>query len=376
MSSLTRNREELQAWYREAMRRRIAELGGLRARLQAEERGAFDDARSIGQRLRGSGATFGFPHLTAVATLLETSSDADVLRRVEGLISELHLLVQGDAEPPSIRAEWLHRAADLPIGDGDTGVATVPDAWDDVALASGLTTEQLAAAVARYLEIGVADVASPGRSALRLVPEALMTGGHALPLRETESTIVVATAEPTSLALELELRRVTGRTPLFEVAPPERLERALTELLDTRPAPPAPVRPALDEPVLDERGVLVVDDEPSARFVVRSLLEKRGFDVVEAEDGLDALDRLAGESSVGLVVADLNMPNLDGLELIWELRGTNRWAHLPVIVVTGAVDEILETQLLEEGASDYIRKPVDPRLFLARVEATLRRQHA
>ena len=67
------------------------------------------------------------------------------------------------------------------------------------------------------------------------------------------------------------------------------------------------------------------------------------------------------------------MPRMDGLELIWELRDTSAWKHLPVIVVTGEEDEILETQLLEEGADDYVRKPVDPRLFLARVESTLRR---
>ncbi len=80
--------------------------------------------------------------------------------------------------------------------------------------------------------------------------------------------------------------------------------------------------------------------------------------------------------SIGLVVADLNMPRMDGLELIWELRADERRSRLPVIVVTGEVDEILETQLLEEGADDYIRKPLDPRLFLARVEATLRRHEA
>jgi DNA-binding response OmpR family regulator len=72
-------------------------------------------------------------------------------------------------------------------------------------------------------------------------------------------------------------------------------------------------------------------------------------------------------------VADLNMPKMDGLELIWELRDLEAQGPLAVIVVTGEVDEVLETQLMEEGADDYIRKPIDPRLFLARVEATIRR---
>lgn len=73
------------------------------------------------------------------------------------------------------------------------------------------------------------------------------------------------------------------------------------------------------------------------------------------------------------MVADLNMPRMDGLELVWALRDRDATVSLPVIVVTGEPDEILETQLLEEGANDYIRKLLGPRLFLARVESTVRR---
>jgi DNA-binding response OmpR family regulator len=64
---------------------------------------------------------------------------------------------------------------------------------------------------------------------------------------------------------------------------------------------------------------------------------------------------------------------MDGLELMWELRDRDDDMPLPVIIVTGEVDALLETELLEEGANDYIRKPVDPRLLLARVDATIRR---
>jgi two-component system alkaline phosphatase synthesis response regulator PhoP len=76
---------------------------------------------------------------------------------------------------------------------------------------------------------------------------------------------------------------------------------------------------------------------------------------------------------VALVVADLNMPELDGLELIWEMRDVPEWSHIPVIVLTGETDDVLETKLIEEGADDYLCKPLDPRLFAARVGATIRR---
>jgi DNA-binding response OmpR family regulator len=76
------------------------------------------------------------------------------------------------------------------------------------------------------------------------------------------------------------------------------------------------------------------------------------------------------------VVADLNMPEMDGLELLWEMRADPDLSHIPVIVLTGETDEILETKLIEEGADDYVCKPLDPRLFLARVGATIRRADA
>lgn len=120
-------------------------------------------------------------------------------------------------------------------------------------------------------------------------------------------------------------------------------------------------------------SVLVVDDDEATRLLVRTLLEKRGYGVGEACDGLDALEVLRAGGPFDLVLVDLDMPRMDGLELIWELRGTPEWRHLPAVVVTGEQDAQLEISMMEEGADDYVRKPLDPRLLLARVRATLRR---
>jgi CheY-like chemotaxis protein/HPt (histidine-containing phosphotransfer) domain-containing protein len=376
---VTRDRAEIRSWYQQAMLRRVDELRGLRESLEAGDGAACDAAREIGQALRGSGATFGFPDLTSVATIVETSADADVLRRVEGLISELRVLTAPDGVPGTFSAEWLARAADLPDSVAALdGARDVADAWDAVSRASGMDGSALAERVAERLGLEIADLGSRGRSALRLVPEALLAAGRVVPLREDSVTITVATAEPTCLPMELELERLTGRRPVFVVAPPEALDAVLAEILDAPMRPEGrpsrgPVRPTLDQADLRNQGILVVDDEPSARLLVRTLLEKRGYHVVEAGDGLEALEIMAADEPIGLVIVDLNMPRMDGLELMWELRDAHDRKRLPIIVVTGEVDEILETQLMEEGADDYIRKPVDPRLFLARVEATFRR---
>lgn len=371
---MTRDRAELQSWYRRAMRQRIEELRTLRGPLEAGEGGALNRARAVGQALRGSGATFGFPDLSAVAAIVETSADTDVLRRVEGLITELRALTESEEGPRPYRAEWLIRAADLSPEDvGQGGPPDAATAWTWAARASGLDQATLASAVACYLGLQVAALGEPSRAAIRLVPEALMGAGRVLPLSEDAETITVATAEPTSLPMELELRRLTGRTPVFAVAPPYAIDAALALVLDDPPPVSVPVRPAVDQPDIRDRSILVVDDEPSARLLIKAMLTKSGYRVVEAADGVEALSVMHDGEPVGLVVADLNMPRMDGLELMWELREHRDWGHLPVIVVTGAMDEILETQLMEEGADDYIRKPLDPRLFLARVEATIRR---
>jgi len=366
-------RDSLRRWYLDAMARRIDELRDLRSRLIAGEGAAFDASRRVAQALRGSGGTFGFPQLSAVAQLVETSRDSDTLRRVEGLIEYLHGLRREEASS-SVHAEWLLRAAGLV---GSREFDDLSAAWRSLASETGVGVVALAERAAAALGVGVADLGHPARSALRLVPEALMRAAPALPVAEDGETVTVATSDPTSLALELELTRLTGRRPILVVAPPEDVTRALEHLLVRAPQEGvvrrrSPVAPRARDGQGDGK-VLVVDDDAAARLLARVVLEKNGHAVVEAANGVEALARLEREPSVGLVVADLNMPELDGLELIWEMRDAARWSHIPVIVLTGETDDLLETKLIEEGADDYLSKPIDPRLFVARVGATIRR---
>jgi CheY-like chemotaxis protein len=359
------------------MQGRIVELRDLCGNLEAGDVDACNAARKIGQALRGSGGSFGFPELSAVAAIVEASRDEDALRHVEGLIADLQILSGAEGAEGLFQPEWLVRAAGLSDLGVVDGAKSVKDAWDRVAKAANVTPEALVERVATYLGVGVAELSKRHGSALRLVPQALMSAGRVLPLSEDSLTITVATAEPASLPMELEVERLTGRRPVFVVASPDALEEALAEVLEPaerlKESPPTPVRPIVDQADIREKSILVVDDDASSRLLVRAVLEKRGYQVVEAGDGLEALQAMDGEDQVGLVVADLNMPNMDGLELMWALREDEDQSDLPVIIVTGEVDEILETQLMEEGADDYIRKPLDPRLFLARVEATIRR---
>src|SRR5689334_18432731 len=115
--------------------------------------------------------------------------------------------------------------------------------------------------------------------------------------------------------------------------------------------------------------ILLVDDEDSVRKVLAFPLEKDGYAVVQAGDGEEALRRFA-EQPVDLVVLDIMLPRLDGLEVCKRLRATST---VPIIMLTARDDELDKVLGLELGADDYITKPFSIREFRSRVRALLRR---
>ena len=123
----------------------------------------------------------------------------------------------------------------------------------------------------------------------------------------------------------------------------------------------------------DRPLILVVDDAPEVRLLARSILEARGFDVIEAGDGEAALSQIARHDDTSLVLLDLNMPRLSGAEVLSNIRSAMRTAELPVVVLTAEQDPKLEIELMEAGADDYLRKPVEPRRLVVRVQSVLRR---
>ena len=129
--------------------------------------------------------------------------------------------------------------------------------------------------------------------------------------------------------------------------------------------------PRAPEGAPGQQRVLVADDDPQMRRLIRSVLQRDGFEVVEAGDGLDALE-LVEKGGVDLVILDVEMPRLDGLGVLEELRAQVRTACLPVIILTAQHGET-EEKALDLGASDYLSKPVQTRSLLARVRAVLKR---
>jgi type II secretory ATPase GspE/PulE/Tfp pilus assembly ATPase PilB-like protein/CheY-like chemotaxis protein len=167
-----------------------------------------------------------------------------------------------------------------------------------------------------------------------------------------------------------ELKRVLG-----ERAGDEHEAAAATAPAPTAPSPSPAVssgEAAATEPAAPEGNrVLVADDDPQMRRLIRIVLQREGFEVLEANDGLDALE-LIEQGSVDLVILDVEMPRLNGLGVLEEIRAQMRTASLPVIVLTALQDDT-EEKALDLGAQDYLTKPVQTRSLVARVRAVLKR---
>jgi len=118
--------------------------------------------------------------------------------------------------------------------------------------------------------------------------------------------------------------------------------------------------------------VLLVDDSPSIRSILRIYLVSRKVEVLEAEDGLRAL-HLLSLLRVHLVIADIKMTPIDGITLVQRLRAHEREAlrKVPVILLTGETSEGLREQGLGAGANDFVTKPIDPKTLLACVDRLL-----
>lgn len=116
--------------------------------------------------------------------------------------------------------------------------------------------------------------------------------------------------------------------------------------------------------------ILVVDDESRMRKLVRDFLTKSGYEVVEAENGEEALDLFFKQNDISLIISDVMMPKMDGWQLCREIR---QYSKVPIIMLTAKSDERDELMGFEMGVDEYISKPFSPKILVARVDAVLRR---
>ena len=121
---------------------------------------------------------------------------------------------------------------------------------------------------------------------------------------------------------------------------------------------------------MDKTKILVVDDESRMRKLVKDFLVRQGYTVLEAADGMEAMDYFYEDKDIALVILDVMMPKMDGWQVCREIRMHSK---VPIIMLTARSEERDELQGFDLGVDEYISKPFRPKILVARVEAILRR---
>ena len=123
---------------------------------------------------------------------------------------------------------------------------------------------------------------------------------------------------------------------------------------------------------MESLKILVVDDESRMRKLVKDFLTKKGFTVIEAGDGEEAVDKFFEVKDIALIILDVMMPKMDGWQVCREIR---QYSKVPIIMLTAKSDEKDELQGFDLGVDEYITKPFSPKILVARVETILRRSN-
>lgn len=123
---------------------------------------------------------------------------------------------------------------------------------------------------------------------------------------------------------------------------------------------------------MDRIKILVVDDESRMRKLINDFLSRKGYEVIEASDGQEALDIFYEDKDINLIICDVMMPKIDGWEVLSEIR---EYSKVPIIMLTAKSEERDELSGFDLGADEYITKPFSPKILVARVDALLRRSN-
>ena len=124
---------------------------------------------------------------------------------------------------------------------------------------------------------------------------------------------------------------------------------------------------------MDSLKVLMVDDESRMRKLVSDFLTRKGYQVIEAGDGEEAIDKFYEDKNISLVILDVMMPKMNGWDICRQIRKNS---NVPIIMLTAKSDEASELNGFDCGADEYISKPFSPKILTARVDALIRRSYS
>ncbi len=268
-----------------------------------------------------------------------------------------------------LEATFSRRGRRLLIVEDDPvqrdGIARLLGGEGVEAVGVGSVGEALVQLRASTFDCVVTDLSLPDASGYDLLETMAADEAYAFP------PVIVYTGRSLTADEEQRLRRYSSAIIVKGARSPERLLDEVTLFLHQVEAElPAErqrmLRQARDrEAVFEGRRVLVVEDDVRNVFALTSVLEPKGAEVLVARNGREALEALRREPRVDLVLMDIMMPEMDGLEATAEIRKEPRWAKLPVIALTAKAMRDDQERCLRAGANDYIAKPLDVEMLLS-----------
>jgi DNA-binding response OmpR family regulator len=119
-------------------------------------------------------------------------------------------------------------------------------------------------------------------------------------------------------------------------------------------------------------SAVVIEDDEHVRYLVEHMLRREGFTVTVLTDGREAAEFIASHATADVVITDMMLPYLDGLELAQLIRAHPKWRHVPIIMLSARSQDEDVVRALEAGANDYVCKPYSPRELLARIKLRVR----
>ena len=329
-----------------------------------------EEARCAAHRLSGTAGTFGFHGASGLARAIELafSTSGELAPDAVFRVASQVLALRRDLEqpvPPSVGAMPL--AADrlvLLVGvDAERAEAlTFEGATRGIRLLIAASCEEARAVITQehpdavVLELAADDAAGNQRPGIADGLALLSELGAASP---TVPTLVVGTdGEENEMLTRLEVSRRGGRGPLPRSA-------TAGDVLDG-------VRRLLEQESPPRFTVLVIDDDPTSLAIVRALLEPLGHTIVTLGESIRAWE-IVEAAAPDLVVLDVDMPEVNGLELCRLIRGDSRWSDLPVLLLTAHDDAKIVHEAFAAGADDFVRKPVAGPELVTRVSNRLER---
>lgn len=339
--------EDLKRRYREAVAGRVAALETALAALQSEPEEARSSIRRVAHSLRGSGATYGFPEVTAAAAAVEDGTDDVLAGRVESLLSVLRGIA---AAAPGRRVLVI---------DDDPEMQLL-----------------LRAVLARVgVQVEVAENAAQAQERVRREGFDLILLDLLLPDADGRKVLLTIRDSAPNLATPVfVLSAKTGqqaRTECLALGANSFIEKPFDpEALAAEVA--AQLSHEVSSPPKQTGGqrILVVEDDELVASIIKHRLEREGFTLHHYADGESALEAIT-RADFGLAIIDVKLPGLDGFELLERLRANAATAQVPVIMLTALGSERDVVHGLELGANDYMVKPFSPVELMARVHRLL-----